>query len=197
MSLSLATIPVIGFVAPSGTGKTTLLATIIPLLKEKGLHIGVIKNTHHNFEIDKPGKDSYVLQQAGAEQMIIASKQHWALMVKTPPPEGETSSADVDLNSMIQHFDQTKLDLILVEGFKYSDYPKIELHRSEKNLQPLFLSDSNIIAVASNNLDSIINKKNNIPILDLNKPNEIVEFIITMIQSTHNTSTNEAKNESS
>ncbi|MEK8017956.1 MAG: molybdopterin-guanine dinucleotide biosynthesis protein B, partial [Candidatus Parabeggiatoa sp.] len=76
-------IPILGFVAYSGTGKTTLLLKIIPLLKAKGLRIGMIKHSHHKkFDIDHPGKDSYRLREAGAEQMLVASRKRWALMVE-------------------------------------------------------------------------------------------------------------------
>ncbi|MGB5406687.1 MAG: molybdopterin-guanine dinucleotide biosynthesis protein B, partial [Thiogranum sp.] len=74
--------PVIGFAAYSGTGKTTLLKEIIPLLRGKGIRVGVIKHAHHSFDIDTPGKDSYELRMAGASQMLIASRQREALLVE-------------------------------------------------------------------------------------------------------------------
>ena len=87
--LTNALVPVFGFVAPSGTGKTTLLSKLIPLLKAKGLRIAVIKHSHHNVDIDKPGKDTYVLRQAGANQTLLASKRRWALMVENENKEDE------------------------------------------------------------------------------------------------------------
>ena len=76
--------PLLGFVAFSGTGKTTLLTRLIPLLKDRGIRIGMIKHAHHRFDIDTPGKDSYQLRKAGAQQMLIASRTRWALISETP-----------------------------------------------------------------------------------------------------------------
>ena len=122
----------LGFVAFSGTGKTTLLKQLIPILKARGLHLALIKHTHHQFDIDTPGKDSYELRQAGAEQVMVASRRRWALMVETP-----NQNDDPPLESLIDHLDTKALDLILVEGFKHAAVPKIELHRPILN-KPLF-----------------------------------------------------------
>ena len=73
-----ARIPVLGFAAYSGTGKTTLLKQLLPLLRKQGLRIGMIKHTHHDFDIDQPGKDSYELRKAGASEMLVASGRRWA-----------------------------------------------------------------------------------------------------------------------
>ena len=175
--LKNALVPVLGFVAPSGTGKTTLLSKLIPLLRDRGLRVAVIKHSHHNVDIDKPGKDTYILRQAGANQTLIASKQRWALMV-----ENDTHEDEVDLNEIIQHLDQSQLDLILVEGFKHSNFQKIEIYRSGKGYQPLFLSDANIIAVVS---DKHIEETENIGVLDLNNTDEILKYIVTKLNLQH------------
>ena len=176
MALTNALVPVFGFIAPSGTGKTTLLCKLIPLLRARGLRVAVIKHSHHNVDIDKPGKDTYVLRQAGANQTLLASKQRWALMV-----ENETQEDEVNLDELIQHLDQAQLDLILVEGFKHSNFQKIELYRSDlyranREQQPLFLSDTNVIAIAS---DTGIEGAENIDVLDLNNTEAILRYIIT------------------
>jgi len=176
--LKNALIPVLGFVAPSGTGKTTLLSKLIPLLRDRGLRVGVIKHSHHHVDIDKPGKDTYILRQAGANQTLIASRQRWALMV-----ENDTREDEVDLNEIIQHLDQSQLDLILVEGFKHSNFHKIEIYRSGIGRQPLFLSDANIIAVVS---DKHIEETENIDVLDLNNTDEILKYIVTKLNLSHN-----------
>src|SRR5688572_8449214 len=79
----LSAIPVLGFAAYSGTGKTSLLVRLLPLLNEKGLRVGVIKHAHHTFDIDHEGKDSYELRKAGARQMLIGSDKRWALIAET------------------------------------------------------------------------------------------------------------------
>lgn len=168
------TTPVLGFAAFSGTGKTTLLTQLIPLLKKKGIRIGMIKHAHHQFDIDKPGKDSYELRKAGAEQMLIASQKRWALMVETPEQQG-----DPDLNQLLQQLDHSKLDLVLVEGFKHVPFPKIELHRPSLGKDLLFLQDENIMAIATNEPDTLNTR---LPILDLNNPVMIADFIINFIK---------------
>jgi molybdopterin-guanine dinucleotide biosynthesis protein MobB len=166
--VSTARIPILGFVAYSGTGKTTLLLKIIPLLKAQGLRIGMVKHTHHQFDIDHPGKDSYRLRQAGVDQTLVASSQRWALMVET----GQFSEAHLD--QVLSHLDQDQLDLILVEGFKHESFPKIEVHRPSLDRPPLFLQDKSVVAIAC---DAPLSVPTDLPILDLNNSLEIIEFI--------------------
>ena len=80
--LNNAHLPIVGFAAFSGTGKTTLLKELLPLLSARGLRVGVVKHAHHSFEMDHPGKDSYELRKSGAAQMLIASRARWALVVE-------------------------------------------------------------------------------------------------------------------
>ncbi len=167
-------IPILGFAAFSGTGKTTLLIKLIPILKDKGIRIGMIKHAHHNFDIDTPGKDSYELRKAGADQMLITSRRRWALMVETAEQSG-----DPDLNEMLQQLDQSKLDLVLVEGFKHVRFPKIELHRPSLGKPLLFPEDDSIIALAT---EQSMDSNNQIPRLDLNNPEIIADFISDFVQ---------------
>ena len=103
-------IPVLAISAWSGTGKTTLLKKLIPALCAKGIRPGLIKHTHHNMDVDKPGKDSYELRKAGAAQTMVASNQRWALMTETP------DEAPLDLAYLVSRMDHSTLDLVLVEG---------------------------------------------------------------------------------
>lgn len=164
--------PVIGFAAWSGTGKTTLLRQLIPLLKLKGLRIAVIKHAHHDFDIDQPGKDSYELRQAGACPMLISSDQRMALMIDHAEP------GEPDLEELINYINPDKVDAILVEGFKHWDMPKIELHRSATGKALLFPEDRNIIAIAH---DGNIDQHTDLPRLDLNNTSEIAEFLFNFI----------------
>ena len=165
--------PVLGFVAYSGTGKTTLLKQLIPLLKARGLHLALIKHTHHQFDIDTPGKDSYELRQAGAEQVMVASRRRWALMVETP---NETD--DPRLESLMQQLDTDTLDLILVEGFKHAAVSKIELHRPALKKPVFFAEDPNIIAIAS---DAPLTQQTDLPVLALNNPEVIADFVMDFV----------------
>jgi len=165
-------IPIIGFAAYSGTGKTTLLVNLLPLLAARNLRVGVIKHAHHSFEIDQPGKDSYELRKAGAQQMLIGSDQRWALMVETNKNEKNS------LYNHIKHMDVENLDLILVEGFKPEAIPKIELVRPSLGKPPFYPEDKSIIAVAT---DESLPIPTTLPIFDLNSPAPIAEFIIEYI----------------
>ncbi|ENG8002073.1 bifunctional molybdopterin-guanine dinucleotide biosynthesis adaptor protein MobB/molybdopterin molybdotransferase MoeA [Vibrio parahaemolyticus] len=164
-------IPLIGFAAYSGTGKTTLLEALLPKLTEAGLRIGMLKHAHHNFDVDKPGKDSYRLRKAGASQMLIASRNRFALMTETPEAEAE-------FEYLLTRFDEDKLDVVLVEGCKNIAFPKIELHREEVGKPWLYPHDDNIIAIASDTaeLDS------ELPQMNINDLDAIAQFVLQYVQ---------------
>jgi molybdopterin-guanine dinucleotide biosynthesis protein B len=113
------TIPVLSVVAKSGTGKTTLLERVIPKLKERGIIVAVIKHDAHNFEIDKPGKDSWRLAQAGADIVAISSKEKFAYI----DMRGGEQSLEQLVNTI------SGVDIILTEGFRTVNMPKIEVYR--------------------------------------------------------------------
>ncbi len=168
-------VPLVGFAAYSGTGKTTLLKALIPLMKRRGIRIAMLKHAHHRFDVDTPGKDSYELRKAGAEQMLIASGQRWALMTETgPEPED-----DPDLGYLISRLDLTSIDLILVEGFKQQPFPKIELHRPSTGNPLLFPRDPDILAVATDQPEQIDTR---LPLLDINNPQQLMDFIFDHFQ---------------
>ena len=157
--------PVLGFAAYSGTGKTSLLVKLLPLLKLQGLRIAMIKHAHHDFDIDKPGKDSYELRKAGADQMLIASDNRLALIKEC---DGEQS-----LDSLVDRLDLDEIDLVLVEGFRHVSFSKIELHRPSLGKDLIFRTDENVIAVAS---DEYVDT-GSLPLLELNSVEEVAGFI--------------------
>jgi molybdopterin-guanine dinucleotide biosynthesis protein MobB len=161
--------PVLAISAWSGTGKTTLLKKLIPALCDRGIRPGLIKHTHHNMDVDKPGKDSYELRKAGAAQTMVASSQRWALMTETP------DEAPLDLTYLVSRMDHSLLDLVLVEGFKHEAVPKILLFRRDAGHDIAELTlDEHVIAVASD-----IGLDLPVPVLDLNDVDGIAEFIVT------------------
>ncbi len=161
-------IPVLAISAWSGTGKTTLLKKLIPALCAKGIRPGLIKHTHHNMDVDKPGKDSYELRKAGAAQTIVASNQRWALMTETP------DEAPLDLAYLVSRMDHSTLDLVLIEGFKHEAVAKILLFRSDAGHDVCELTlDEHVIAVASD-----VALPLQVPVLDLNDVDGISEFIM-------------------
>jgi len=172
-------IPVLGFVGPSGSGKTTLLCRLIPLLTEGGLRLGYLKHAHHRFDLDVPGKDSYEIRAAGAEQTLLASQERWALQV-----ENWIKGQDPDLWQMLERFEGDRLDLVLVEGFKHAAYPKIEVHRVAVGEPPLCPSDPDIIAVASDQGPQAQGEGREVPpLLPLGDPKPIAAFILERLES--------------
>lgn len=159
--------PLLAIAAYSGTGKTTLLKQLIPLLKQRGIRVGLIKHTHHNMDVDTPGKDSYELRKAGATQTLVASNQRWALMTETPEQQ------ELDLHYLASRMDATALDLILVEGFKQEKIDKIALFRRAVNKDYRELIDEFTLAVASDEVLEV-----SLPLLDINQPEQIAEFIL-------------------
>ena len=160
--------PLVGFLAYSGTGKTTLLVKLISVLSAKGIRVGMIKHAHHTFDIDQPGKDSYILRKAGACEMLIGSASRWALMVDAEKDQ------EFSLHDHIRRMDQDNLDLILVEGYKLEAIPKIELTRPSLGNDLFFPNDDNVIAVAT---DEPLSIETDLPMLDINNPDQIAAFI--------------------
>lgn len=171
-----ALVPILGFAAYSGVGKTTLLSQIIPLLKQNGLRIGLIKHGHHNFDVDVPGKDSYRLRQAGASPVLIVSRQRRAIITEI------TSEQEPRLDEQLKFLDQSEVDLVLIEGFKSESFPKIELHRAELEHPLLYVNDTNIIAIAS---DAILDIPASLVQLDINQPEQVAAFILTRFIENH------------
>ncbi|MFU8789652.1 MAG: molybdopterin-guanine dinucleotide biosynthesis protein B [Methylobacter sp.] len=172
MQYTQISIPVLGFVAASGTGKTTLLSQLIPLLKQGGLRVGLIKHSHHDFDIDQPGKDSFRLRQAGASPVLLVSQYRRAMITEFAPLQ-EPRLAD-----QLKQFDPSELDLILVEGFRAEQFPKIELHRAGLNQALLYPDDSDIIAIAT---DVALEMPDSLAQLELNRPETIAAFIFDRI----------------
>jgi molybdopterin-guanine dinucleotide biosynthesis protein MobB len=158
----------IAFVARlSGTGKTTLVEQVIAQLKERGYKVGAIKHDAHKFDIDKPGKDSYRFTAAGADTMLIASREKLALVKQL---EQEPA-----LEALIEGY-FADVDIVIVEGFKNSSVPKIEVHRAAHGELLYGNSDcsyGNVIAVASDQPLTL-----DIPVLDLNDTSVVVDFIV-------------------
>lgn len=162
--------PLLAFIAEySNTGKTTLLEKILPLLASKRIRTAVIKHTHHDFETDKPGKDSYRLHQAGSQQTLLASPRRQSLVMETPD-----NNELPDIQSLVERLDTSQLDLVLAEGFKHEPIPKIEVYRSGISKNLFCKKDKNIIAVCS---DMNPDLPEQVKLLDINKPEEVVEFI--------------------
>ena len=132
---------VIGLAGWSGAGKTTLLARLIPELTGRGLSVSTLKHAHHAFDIDQPGKDSHTHRQAGATEVLISSSRRYALIRELrdePEPE---------LGVLLRRL--SPVDVVIVEGFKRSAHPKIEVHRAANGRPFLYPDLGGIVALAT------------------------------------------------
>jgi molybdopterin-guanine dinucleotide biosynthesis protein B len=131
----------IGLAGWSGSGKTTLLAKLLPVLIGRGRSVSTLKHAHHEFDIDKPGKDSHTHRLAGAREVLISSARRWALMHEL---RGEPEPS---LRELLTHL--SPVDLVIVEGYKTQDHPKLEVHRAAVGKPLLYPNDPNIVAIVS------------------------------------------------
>ena len=132
---------IIGFSGWSGAGKTTLLVKIIPVLVARGLRVSTVKHAHHGFDVDFPGKDSYSHRAAGAGEVLVSSKNRFALMHEL------RGSDELPLRQLLAKLGPA--DIVLVEGFKRENHPKVEIYRAANNKPPLHLHDPTIRVIAS------------------------------------------------
>ena len=159
----------IGIIGYSNTGKTTLIEKLIPLFAARGLRVAAIKNAHHGFDMDRPGKDSYRYREAGAAQVLIATSQRWALLTETPQRPATLEELLIEL---------APCDLVIIEGFKSEGrIPRIEVRRRTNTEPPIFPHDLNVIAVATDQpLDT------ELPQLDLDDATKIAAFIAARLE---------------
>jgi molybdopterin-guanine dinucleotide biosynthesis protein B len=155
-----------GIAGWSGSGKTTLVRRLVPELIGRGLTVSTVKHAHHDFDIDRPGKDSYEHREAGAKEVMVASSVRWALIHEG---RGETEPS---LDELVQRM--APVDLILIEGFKSESYQKLEVHRPSLGKKLLCLDDTEVVALASD--ASVEGTK--LPVLDLDDVAAIADFII-------------------
>jgi molybdopterin-guanine dinucleotide biosynthesis adapter protein len=132
---------VIGVAGWSGAGKTMLISRVIPYLREQGLRVSVVKHAHHEFDVDVPGKDSWVHRQAGAEEVLVSSANRWALMHEL------RGAAEPQLPALLRKM--SPVDLVVVEGFKSEPHRKIEVYRKANGKPPLFPDDPAIVGIAT------------------------------------------------
>ena len=159
----------IGFIGYSNSGKTTLIEKLIPIFRSRGLAVSAVKNAHHGFDMDRPGKDSFRYRDAGARQVLIATASRWALLSETPH---RAATLDELLGEL------APCDLVIVEGFKSEgNIPRIEVRRKGNVDPPIFPHDANVVALATDH-----SVQNHLPVLDLNDPDKIAAFITQLLQ---------------
>ncbi|UTH73231.1 molybdopterin-guanine dinucleotide biosynthesis protein B [Chromobacterium sp. IIBBL 290-4] len=159
---------VLGICGYSGSGKTTLLEKILPLLRSAGLKVAVIKHSHHDVQLDEPGKDSFRHRQAGACEVMIVSPRRVGVYAET--------ERELTLDEQLARL--SPCDLVLLEGQKTLPVPKLEVYRPALGRPARYLEDANIIAVASDAaLDAAVT------VLDLNDAAAVAAFIADWLAS--------------
>jgi molybdopterin-guanine dinucleotide biosynthesis protein B len=156
----------IGLAGWSGAGKTTLLEKLIPELVRRGLRVSTLKHAHHNFDVDRPGKDSWVHRQAGATEVLVSSGNRFALMHEL------RGAPEPTLGELLTRL--SPVDLVIVEGFKRDRHPKIEVWRHANCKSFLYPDDPAIVAVAADEkLDGVP-----VPVVDLNDSTAIADIVL-------------------
>lgn len=156
---------VFGFAGYSGSGKTTLIEQLIPRFTARGLTVSLIKHTHHNFDVDQPGKDSFRHRAAGASEVLLTCDTRWVLMHEL---RGQPEASLEEQLAVL-----SPCDLVLVEGFKQTPISKIEVHRPANGKPPIWPENASVVAVAT---DAAIDCR--LPVLNLNDPDQIAQFIL-------------------
>jgi molybdopterin-guanine dinucleotide biosynthesis protein B len=157
---------IFGIAGWSGSGKTTLMVKLLPQLTGRGYSVSTMKHTHHNFDIDRPGKDSHEHRQAGATEVMIASSARWALLHEL------RGAAEPDMDALIARM--TPVDLLLIEGFKFHRHAKLEVFRAAIGKPMLNADDPSVVAVASDGPLSGVR----VPVFDMNDVAGISDFIV-------------------
>jgi len=157
---------IIGLAGWSGSGKTSLVVRLLPVLVARGLRVSTIKHAHHEFDVDTPGKDSYEHRAAGAHEVLVASARRFALMHEL------RDAPEPTLEELVARL--APVDLLIVEGFKRHGHNKIEVHRPSVGKKLLAPEDPHIVAVAS---DAALEGLT-VPRLDLDDTQAIVDFVV-------------------
>ena len=156
---------IFGFAGYSGSGKTTLIERLIPLFTQRGLTVSLIKHAHHTFDVARPGKDSYRHREAGCTEVLVTSSRRWALVHEL------RGAPEPALQEHVKRL--SPCDLVVVEGFKHSDIPKLEVYRAEVGEPLIHPHDANVVAIAT---DKRLETK--LPQFDLSAPEPIAEFVL-------------------
>ncbi len=157
---------IIGLAGWSGSGKTTLVTKLVPCMKARGLRVSTLKHAHHGFDLDKPGKDSFMHREAGATEVIISSARRWAILHELRDEE------EWDMPDLIAKM--APVDLVLVEGFKRDPFPKLEVHRAANGKPLIQPEDPHIVAVAAD----VALPDAAVPVVDLDDVETIADVLL-------------------
>jgi molybdopterin-guanine dinucleotide biosynthesis protein B len=156
----------IGLAGWSGSGKTTLITKVLPVLIRRGLKVSTLKHAHHGFDLDQPGKDSFMHRAAGASEVVISSAKRWAVLHEL------REEPEWDMPALLKKI--APVDLVLVEGYKRESFPKIEIYRAANGKPLLHGEDKFIVAVASDTpLPDVT-----LPVIDLNNIDAVADALL-------------------
>jgi molybdopterin-guanine dinucleotide biosynthesis protein B len=157
---------IIGLAGWSGSGKTTLITKVLPVLIARGHKVSTLKHAHHGFDLDKPGKDSFMHRAAGASEVLISSAKRWAVLHELRDEE------EWDMPALLKKI--APVDLVLVEGFKRESFPKVEIYREENGKPLLHGGDAFIVAVAADTRLPDVT----LPVIDLNDIEAVADALL-------------------
>jgi molybdopterin-guanine dinucleotide biosynthesis protein B len=157
---------IIGLAGWSGSGKTTLITKVLPRLIARGQRVSTIKHAHHGFDLDQPGKDSFMHRTAGATEVVISSAKRFAILHEL------REEPEWDLPDLLAKL--SPVDLVLVEGYKRDAFPKLEIHRKENDKPLLHPDDPHIVAIASD----VALPQAKVPVIDLDDIERIVDMLL-------------------
>lgn len=157
---------IIGLAGWSGSGKTTLITKLIPRLTAQSLRVSTLKHAHHGFDLDQPGKDSFMHRTAGATEVIVSSARRFAILHEL------RDEPEWDLGALVAKM--SAVDLVLVEGFKRDPFPKVEIHRAANGKPLIHPDDPHIVAIAS---DTALPQAK-VPVVDLDDIDAIAELVL-------------------
>jgi molybdopterin-guanine dinucleotide biosynthesis protein MobB len=157
---------IIGLAGWSGSGKTTLITKVLPRLIARGQRVSTLKHAHHGFDLDQPGKDSFMHRTAGATEVVISSAKRFAVLHEL------RDEPEWDLPDLLTKL--SPVDLVLVEGFKRDAFPKVEIHRAANGKPLIHPDDPHIIAIASD----IPLPQAKVPVVDLDDIEQIADVLM-------------------
>ena len=157
---------IIGLAGWSGSGKTTLITKLVPRLTGRGLRVSTLKHAHHGFDLDQPGKDSFMHRAAGATEVIVSSARRFAVLHEL------RDEPEWDLPALVGKM--SPVDLVLVEGFKRDAFPKIEIHRAANGKPLIHPDDPHIVAIAAD----VALPQAGVPVIDLDDIDGIADLVL-------------------
>jgi molybdopterin-guanine dinucleotide biosynthesis protein MobB len=158
---------IIGLAGWSGSGKTTLITKLIPCLIARGVRVSTLKHAHHGFDLDQPGKDSYLHRSAGATEVVISSSKRWAVLHEL------RDESEWDLGALVSKM--SPVDLVVVEGFKRDVFPKLEIYRAANGKPLMYPEDPYIVAIASD----VALPATHVAVIDLDDIESIAEIVLS------------------